>query len=37
MELYANNRGFCVAAFKDFEETINWLMTSSELTSEGYI
>ena len=31
MELYANNRGFQVAAFKDFEETVNWLMTSSEV------
>src|SRR5262249_54587835 len=31
MELYANNRGFQVAAFKDFEEAINWLMTSSEV------
>jgi hypothetical protein len=33
--LYANNRGFLVAAFTDFEETINWLMTSSEAPSEG--
>jgi len=31
MELYASNRGFQVAAFKDFEEAINWLMTSSEV------
>ena len=37
MELYANNRGFHVAAFKDFEETMNWLMGSSELKSEGCI
>lgn len=35
MELYANNRGFQVEAFKDFEETIDWLMASTELTSEG--
>jgi hypothetical protein len=33
--LYANNRGFQVAAFTDFEETINWLMSSSEAPSEG--
>src|SRR2546428_11473466 len=33
-ELYANNRGFHVAAFTDFEEAINWLMVSTELTSE---
>ena len=33
--LYANNRGFQVAPFTDFEETINWLMTSSEVPSEG--
>jgi hypothetical protein len=33
--LYANNRGFQVAAFTNFEETINWLMTSSEALSEG--
>lgn len=33
MELYAGNRGFRVGAFKDFEEAINWLMTSNELTS----
>ena len=37
MELYANNRGFYVGAFMDFEETINWLMDSSELTVEGRI
>jgi len=35
MEVYANNRSFRVGAFKSFEETINWLMTSSELPSEG--
>jgi len=35
MELYANNRGFCVGAFKNFEETIHWLMSSSESPSEG--
>src|SRR5262245_50429454 len=29
MEIYANNRGFDVAAFKDFEEAISWLMTST--------
>jgi len=34
MELYAVNRGFQVGAFNDFEEAMNWLMTSSELTSE---
>jgi len=33
--LYANNRGFQVAAFTDFEETIKWMMTSSEALSEG--
>jgi hypothetical protein len=33
--LYANNRSFQVAAFTEFEETINWLMTSSEALSEG--
>ena len=33
--LYANNRGFLVAAFTDFDETINWLMSSSEAPSEG--
>ena len=32
--LYANNRGFQVAAFTDFEETINWMMTSSEAPSK---
>ena len=37
MELYANNRGFQVEAFKEFEETINWLMGSPELKSEGCI
>jgi hypothetical protein len=30
--LYANNRGFQVAAFTDFEETMNWLMASEELS-----
>ncbi len=34
MELYANNRGFHIGAFDDFEEAINWLMTSNEL-AEG--
>jgi hypothetical protein len=33
--LYAGNRGFQVAAFRDFEETINWLMSSSEAPPEG--
>ena len=32
MKLYANNRGFQVGAFDDFEEAMNWLMTSNELT-----
>ena len=32
MELYANNRGFQVGAFDDFEEAMNWLMTSNGLT-----
>lgn len=32
MELYAGNRGFRVGAFRDFEEAMNWLMTSNELT-----
>lgn len=31
MEVYAYNRGFKVAAFNDFEEAMNWLMTSEEL------
>jgi hypothetical protein len=34
MELYANNRGFHIGAFDDFEKAINWLMTSNEL-AEG--
>ena len=34
MEMYAGNRGFQVGAFNDFEEAMDWLMTSSELTSE---
>jgi len=33
MELYAGNRGFQVAAFKDFEEAMNWLMNSTDLTA----
>jgi len=33
--LYANNRGFQVAAFTDFEETMNWLMPSTELTADA--
>jgi hypothetical protein len=33
--LYVNNRGFQMAAFTDFEETINWLMTSSEAPPAG--
>jgi hypothetical protein len=33
MELYAGNRGFHVGAFDDFEEAMNWLMTSNELTA----
>jgi hypothetical protein len=32
MELYANNRGFRIGAFDDFEEAMIWLMTSNELT-----
>jgi hypothetical protein len=32
--LYANNRGFQVAAFTEFEETMNWLMTLYETPSE---
>jgi hypothetical protein len=31
--LFANNRGFKMAAFTDFEETINWLMGSTEAQS----
>lgn len=31
MELYAGNRGFQVKGFRDFEEAMNWLMTSSDL------
>ena len=31
MELCAKNRGFKVAAFTDFEKTINWLQSSSDL------
>src|SRR5215475_7977111 len=37
MELYANNRGFQVRAFENFEDTIYWLMTSTELPFEGNI
>ena len=37
MELYAGNRGFQVGAFNDFEVAMDWLMTSSELTSEESI
>jgi hypothetical protein len=33
MELYAGNRGFQVGAFSDFEEAMNWQMTSNELTA----
>lgn len=33
MELYAGNRGFQVSGFRDFEEAMNWLMTSNELTA----
>jgi hypothetical protein len=32
MELYAGNRGFRVGAFRDFEDAMNWLTTSNELT-----
>jgi hypothetical protein len=35
MELYANNRGFRIGAFDDFEEAMNWLMTSTELTEDA--
>jgi hypothetical protein len=28
MELYADNRGFRVAAFEDFEKALNWLAAS---------
>jgi hypothetical protein len=31
LELYTCNRGFQVRTFRDFEEAINWLMTSTEL------
>jgi len=37
MELYAGNRGFLVGAFRDYEEAMNWLVTSSELPFEGGI
>jgi len=33
MELYAGNRGFRVKGFRDFEETMDWLMTSDDLTA----
>jgi len=33
--LYAGNRGIQVAAFTDFEETINWLMSLSDAPSDG--
>jgi hypothetical protein len=33
--LYAGNRGFQIAAFTDFEETINWLTSSSKTRPEG--
>jgi hypothetical protein len=35
MELYAGNRGFQVGAFNDFEEAMNWLMISNELTVDA--
>src|SRR5262249_16294358 len=35
MELYAHNRAFNVAAFQDFEEAMNWLMTSTEAASSS--
>jgi hypothetical protein len=31
--LYAGNRGFRVRAFRDFEDAMNWLMTSTDMTS----
>jgi hypothetical protein len=34
LELYATNRGFHVAAFADFEDAINWLTTSDELSAD---
>ncbi|MGE0126607.1 MAG: hypothetical protein AB7U82_00770 [Blastocatellales bacterium] len=34
-ELYAGNRGFRIEAFTDFEEAMNWLMTSTELTADA--
>src|SRR5262245_23102014 len=33
--LYGANRGFQMAAFTDFEEAIDWLMSLSEAPSEG--
>jgi len=33
--LYANNRGFQVAAFTNFEETMNWLMSSTKSTESA--
>lgn len=33
MELYAGNRGFQVKGFRNFEEVMNWLMTSNDLTA----
>ena len=32
MELYADNRGFLVGAFKDFEEALNWLVEPVEIS-----
>ena len=33
--LYANNRGIQMAAFTDFEETVNWLTSSTEWTESA--
>ena len=35
MELYANNRGFQIGAFDDFEKAMNWLMNSNDLIEDA--
>ncbi|MDB6019027.1 MAG: hypothetical protein JWR19_3516 [Pedosphaera sp.] len=35
MELYANNRGFHVAGFDDFEESFSWLTDSSPVVNSS--
>jgi hypothetical protein len=35
MELYAGNRGFQVAAFKNYEKVMDWLMNSPQSSTDG--